>query len=372
MDKLGPSLGVIAPFDTRNWMERRYMLSTMARPWSSYLGGQHHGGYWIERLTDEWKSTFRTHNAIPCNSATSGLLATCIAVGIGPGDEVWCPVYTMSATASCAKILGARVKFIDIEPIRYSMNMNMFPGGPKPKAIIVTNLFGQGAYLRPMRSWCDSNNVVMIEDNAQAPFAMVDGTYTGTVGHIGVFSLNVHKHLQVGEGGVVVANNADVAMRIRDAINHGELRDGGRTGLNLRMNELTASVAVAQLSKGQDAVASRRELAQEMTDMVKDIPHIDGPKEDIGCFHVYYIWAARAKWPWRKQSFVAELLKRGLPINIGYSPLLNRVFKSDDRCPVAEEIEDNHIITFDICSYDPNKRQRKAMREIFKIAGEIT
>lgn len=225
MDQLKPLLGPIPPFDTRNWMERRYALSTMSQPWSGYLGGIHRGGYWIERLSDEWRSTFRVKNAIPCNSATSGLLAACLAAGVGPGDEVWCPVYTMSATAACAKILGAEVKFIDIEPVRFSMNMNNFPGGPKPKAIIVTNLFGQGAFLKPMRSWCDANGVTMIEDNAQAPFATVDGTYTGTIGHIGVFSLNVHKHLTCGEGGIVVTNDNDLALKIKDVINHGELRE---------------------------------------------------------------------------------------------------------------------------------------------------
>lgn len=368
MDKLKPSLGRMPPFDTRNWMEKRYALSTMTHPWSGYLGGIHRGGYWVERLSDEWKATFRTKFAIPCNSATSGLLGACIALGIGPGDEVWCPVYTMSATAACAKVLGATVKFIDIEPIRFSMNMNNFPGGNKPKAIIVTNLFGQGAFLQTMRSWCDTNGVTMIEDNAQAPFATVNGKYTGTIGHIGVFSLNVHKHIQAGEGGVVVTDDAERAAAIMDAVNHGELNNG-RPGLNLRMTELIASVSVAQLSKGQRAVDSRRELAQEMTDMVKDIQGITPPIEDIGCHHVYYIWAAVADVEWELITFVRECRNRGVPINAGYSPLLTEVFQSNDLCPEAASIE-RRIMTFDICSHDPTTRQRRAMREIFKIAGD--
>src|SRR5512143_4053177 len=132
----------------------------------------------------------------------------------------------MSATAACAKVLGADIVFIDIETIRFSMNMNMFAGKATPKCIIVTNLFGHPAYLTSMRSWCDSNKVWMIEDNAQSPFAMEGNRYAGTIGHIGVFSLNVHKHIQCGEGGTIVTDNDEIGIRLAEGINHGELAGG--------------------------------------------------------------------------------------------------------------------------------------------------
>jgi len=147
-----------------------------------------------------------------------------MAVGIGPGDLVWVPTYTMSATAACAKVLGAEVRYIDCEPTYFSMNMNNFPGGKKPKAIIVTNLFGHPAFLEEIKSWCLTHKVWMIEDNAQAPFAKVRDKYTGTIGHIGVWSLNIHKHITCGEGGMVGTNDPQLAQNIYDAINHGELR----------------------------------------------------------------------------------------------------------------------------------------------------
>ena len=371
MERVSPLLGPLSPFDTRGLTEKRNLATAFNRPFSGYLGGLHNGGYWVSRLEDEWKSTFRINNAIPCNSATSGLLAACIAIGISPGDEVWCPVYTMSATASCARILGANVKFFDIEPVRFSMNMNNLPGGPKPKAIIVTNLFGHPAYLEEMRSWCNANKVMMIEDNAQSPFATTNGKYSGTIGHIGVFSLNVHKHMQTGEGGIVVTNESDLALHIRDAINHGELRTPGIMGLNLRMTEQTAALAVAQLNKGHSIIADRRELALEITSMVKDIPFVLAPEEAIGCRHVYYQWAARI-YGWKRGKFIATLAKHGLPMCCGYSPLLSTIFKSSGNYPVAEKMEYEELVTFEICSYSPTNRQRKIMRDIFKIAGDET
>jgi dTDP-4-amino-4,6-dideoxygalactose transaminase len=291
-----------------------------------------------------------------------------MAVGIGPGDLVWCPAYTMSATASCAKVLGAEVRLIDCEPVTFSMNMNNFPGGRKPKAIIVTNLFGHPAYLTDIKSWCRINKVWMIEDNAQAPFSKVRDAYAGTIGDIGIFSLNIHKHIQTGEGGVVVTNDGDLALNIKDAINHGELRPG-IMGLNLRMTEPIAALACAQLSKGPAIIDGRRELALELTDMVRDFPQIKPPQELPNHRHVYYIWAAKI-WTWQREDFVRRVFELGIPLREGYSPPLHRVFNTPDSMPVAENLEDKELMTFDVCSYSPTSRQRKIMRTIFRTVAE--
>jgi len=371
MRTLNRVLGPIPAFDTVNRHELWNLNNCLNRPLSGYLGGIHKGGYWVEKLIADWCGAFRVKNAIPCNSATSGILAAFMAIGIGAGDEVWAPVTSMSATAAPAKILGANVRFLDIEDTRFSislLNLGLSKHIPiMPKALIVTNLFGHPACLRNIREWCDQNKVWMIEDNAQSILASEGNQYAGTVGHIGVFSLNVHKHLSTGEGGVVVTDDPGLALKVYDAINHGELRQG-ITGLNLRMTEPTAALAVAQLSKVGGIVAERRELAEEMTAMVKNIPWVEPPIEGKDCIHVYYIWAAKVT-KGSRHEFVESLVRHGLPMNAGYSPLLNRVFKSGGSYPVAERMEDRELITFDICSYSPTKEQRKIMWEIFDLAG---
>lgn len=343
------------------------VVRALKKPLSGYLGGIRGGGYWIERLSAEWSEAFQVRYAIPCNSATSGLLAACIAVGISPGDEVWTTCYSMSATAACALHLGAEVKFMDIEIIRYGL-WPIWYADHSPKAIIVTNLFGHPAYLHDIKICCDRYNIPLIEDNAQAPFAMENNQYTGTIGDIGVFSLNVHKHIQAGEGGVVVTNNEILANKIHRAINHGELdADNPLIGLNLRMTETTAAIACAQLAKAEKIIEGRRQLAYELTDMVKDIPWIKPPIEDEGCKSVYYLWTPRII-DGDRNSFVKELQDQGFPIRAGYSPLLTRVFNSDDPCPVAEKIEDEEIAVFEVCTYDPTAKELRRMREIIKAA----
>lgn len=367
-----PHLGPLKRFNTIGPKERQNVLDALrGRPLSGYIGGDPSGGYYIEKLKDEWAKTFCVEHAIPCNSATSGLLAACMAIGIGPGDEVWTTPYSMSATAACAKVLGAKLRFIDIEPDRFGINPKLLQGLMPPKAVIVANIFGHPAHLNKIMAWCRENNVKLIEDNAQSPMATENGDYAGTVGHIGVFSLNVHKHIQCGEGGVIVTRDAELAARLENVINHGELAFDHRiTGLNLRMTEPIAAIACAQLLRAGSIIEGRRQIGLELCDMVKGVswmkPHVDQP----GCKHVYYVWTAQVAWPHRS-ALVNRLHQAGVPIRAGYAPLLNGLFKTRDPCPVALEVDDS-IIVFEVCAYDLPRGRLDALREIVKrVTGEL-
>lgn len=355
-------LGRLPAFRTIGFNEKSNILKSLSRPLSGYLGGSEFSdGHFIRKLEWDWASAFGVINAIPCNSATSGLLAACVAVGIDRHSVVWTTPYTMSATAACAVLLGARVRFIDIEPVRYSMDIDKFPEDELPHAIIVTNLFGHPAYLSKLRRWCDSNAVIMIEDNAQSPFAMENREYTGTIGHMGVFSLNVHKHIQAGEGGIVVTDIPEYARRIRNFINHGELA-GGRAGLNLRMTEPTAAVACAQLKRAPKIIYERCELANNLSDIFSQIPWIKPSVEDKGCKHVYYLWTARV--PENRQAPLVEFMNsRGVPLRAGYSVNLCDIFDPSQDTPVAREI-DRSLVSFEVCAYSPTSTQIKTMYRI--------
>lgn len=360
-------LGPLPAFNRIGFSEAFNVLRALRSPLSGYLGGVHKSGYWCSRLESEWCLTFNTRFAVPCNSATSGLLAACMAARVGPGDEVWVSPYTMSATAAVAIVLGAKIKFIDIERVRYSINMRNFPARSNPKAIIVTNIFGHPAYLHALRLWCDSNKVVMIEDNAQSAFAMENGKYAGTIGHMGVWSLNVHKQMQSGEGGVITTEDPYFSFQLRNAINHGELYSGLAPdipiiGLNLRMTEPVAAIACAQLKKGPSIIAEKRELSEEITDMFSQVRHYVLPHDDIGCRHSYYVWAGR--FP-NRDALVAALQKRGFPIHAGYATILTTVFDPSQLCPEAERI-DKDIVTYEMCAYRPRKKHLRLMREIIK------
>lgn len=348
--------------------EQANLSHALKRPLSGYLGGKSKGGYWTTRLADEWSNTFGCRYSVPCNSATSGLLAACMAAGIGEGDVVWVSDYTMSASATCAMVLGATVKFMDIDPVYFCL---LEENGPKPTAIIVTNLFGCPADLIKLRQFCDRHGVLLIEDNAQAPFARIDGRYTGTIGHIGVFSLNVHKHLQAGEGGVIVTDDPQLAHRLDCAINHGELmRTDPYIGLNLRMTEPIAAIASAQLKKGPSIVETRIHLAHAITRCFEGIDFVEPPAVREGTDHVFYLWAGKIKGDdarRRRARFLAALQERGVPFRVGYSTPLHRLFSPVEDGPLYEvtnEMEDERLFCFEICAFDPKAHHLKLMKRI--------
>ncbi len=153
----GQALDPLPKYWTIGRDEQYNLNKAMKRSLSGYIGGYPSTGYWINQLSDDWRAEFNVNFAIPCNSATSGLMAACMAADIGPGDEVWVSTYTMSATATCAMILGATVRFVDIDPEFFCINVACRPNS-LPKAIIVTNLFGCAAELPLIRSLFDIHN----------------------------------------------------------------------------------------------------------------------------------------------------------------------------------------------------------------------
>jgi perosamine synthetase len=351
--------------------ERLNLKAAMKRPLSGYIGGKPSEGYWVNELSDRWRDVFGCAFAVPCNSGTSGLMAACLAADLGTGDEVWVSSYTMSATATCAMMLGCTVKFMDIEPEFFCLITTLYR--PMPKAIIVTNLFGCTAMLPQLRSFCDQFNIIMIEDNAQAPFATCGGAFAGIIGHMGVFSLNVHKHLQCGEGGVIVTNDPRYGEELEWRINHGELAPTKyqyrvqQMGGNFRMTEPIAAIACGQLAKGAKLVQSRIALAEKITYLFKDIPFVIPPAKRFGEVHSFYMWAGKIDGPNARDirlAFVTALKKRGVPFQIGYSKPLHKLFGEIEPLPVVEEMENDRLFTFEICAYDPRAHHLKLMRDI--------
>lgn len=375
----GGTLEPLPLYHTIGKAEHDNVLKALKQPLSGYVGGHPTQGYWVKKLAEDWGRAFGVLYAIPCNSATSGLLAACMAAGIGHGDEVWVSTYTMSATAAAPMILGAKVHFVDIDPTYFCFLSNSTFQQPAPKAIIVTNLFGCAARLPGLRHWCDINHVILIEDNAQAPFATIGGKLTGTIGHMGVFSLNIHKHMQCGEGGVIVTNDASYAASLEGRINHGELTpglEGAILGGNFRMTEVTAAIACAQLKKGFSLVESRIDLAETISRIFREVDFVEPPVKRLGEVHAYYLWAGKIRGDGARDirdKFVTALVGRGVPFRSAYSPLLHRLFGEDVGLPVAEDMEDNRLFTFEVCAYDPKTHHLNRMRDIIlEEADEIS
>jgi perosamine synthetase len=367
-------IGPLTPFNSFGAYERAvvenfvYTAQEFGWPLSGFLAGEQRGGDNVRLLEDTWAAKFGVKHAIACNSATSGLLAAADAVGLDHESVYACPTLTMSATVAAPRVLGATPSFIDAESVYYGMQLPLMKR--RPHAVFITSLFGHPANLLPLRQWCDENDIYMIEDAAQAPFAMDNGKYVGTIGHIGVFSFNVHKPLQAGEGGMIVTNEDRLAERLRGFINHGE-HLGQDAGLNLRMTEISAAIALVQLRRATEIIGGRVAQAEALLSAINTvIPGIFGPHIRSHCTHVYY--ALSFQIAERRAEFCELLRRQGVPVTEGYT-LAHRLpafgkFKRD--LPEAERLHDRSLFYFENCAWDLTAEQIGDIGAAFRLAAE--
>ncbi len=297
---------------------------------SDFVGGpgpSFDGGARVRDLDQSWAAYFDVGHAVSVNSATSGLHAALVASGAGPGDEVIVPPLTMSATATAIVMAGGCPVFVDVEedtgcldPARVEAAI-----GPRTKAVIVVNLFGGPAKLSRLRRLADAHGLILIEDNAQGPGGRHEGRPLGTIGHLGVFSLNCHKTIQCGEGGVVVTSDPRLARRIRLVRNHGEnliepeswSEDADVVGCNYRLTELQAAIASVQLDRLEELTEPRIAIADKLTSRLGRFSCLRTPQVAAGDRHVYYvypIWFSAVTAGMPKDKFVRALAAEGAPV----------------------------------------------------------
>ncbi len=274
---------------------------------SQYLGawtGDFLGGPTVRAFEKAWCEAIGVKHAISVNSNTSGLFTAVGAIGIQPGDEVIVSPYTMSASAIAPLVYGGVPVFADIDPSNYCMDPASIESRitPRTRAILVVHIFGHPADMDPIMDLARKHNLIVIEDCAQAPMGKYKGRNVGTIGDLGVFSLNYHKHIHTGEGGVITTNNDRFADRCQMIRNHGEnvTDPKGETdltnliGFNYRMTEVECAIGIEQLKKLPSLLQQRLENVAFLNEKLSGFPAFDilaMPGE--GSVNTYYVYPVR-------------------------------------------------------------------------------
>lgn len=368
---------------------------------SQYLGEwdpDFYGGPKVKEFEHRWSDHFRVNHSISINSCTSGLMVAVGAIGVEPGDEVIVSPWTMTATATSILVWNAIPVFADIEDETFNLDPVSVEGNitPYTKAIVVTNIFGHAARLNEIMSIAKKYNLKVIEDNAQAPNALYHGKYTGTIADIGVFSLNYHKHIHTGEGGVSVTDNDKLAERMQLIRNHAEAVVEGKgvtnlvnmIGFNFRMPEMEAAIGIEQLKKLQFFVEEKVELANMLNDGLKDLKGLRIPIVKENCTHVYYSYPLIVddnRTGVARDKIFEALKAEGIPalankcVNLHLLPMYQRkiaygsngfpwtaeVYKGNVSyekgiCPVSESMDESRFMTIGITlfKFDEQKIQK--------------
>jgi len=342
---------------------------------SKFLGTWHDdffGGPEVQALEIEWAEYFGVKHAISVNSATSGLHCAVGAVDVQPGEEVIVTGLSMSCSATAPLIFNAIPVFADINSDDFCLDPKSIEEKitHRTSAIIVVNMFGHPHDAEAIASIARRHDLRVIEDNAQGPGATYRGKYAGTLTDVGVFSLNYHKHIHCGEGGIVVTDDDDIADRVRLIRNHAEaVVDGmGRTdlsnliGFNFRLSEIAAAIARCQLKKLEPLLIQRQNNCHYLNHELDRIPAIKPVKVREHCTHAYYVQpfkfnekeagVHRDKF---LEAVVAELPtielreSEGVKIYYGYKPLYllpmfqNKIAYGSNGCPFVAPWYDGEV-----------------------------
>jgi perosamine synthetase len=368
-----------------------------------------YGGEQIQAFEKEWALYFGVKHAVTVNSNTSGLIAAIGSLGIEPGDEIIVSPWTMCATATSILVWNAIPVFADIEPETYNLDPASIKSKitPYTKAIIVTDIFGHAADLEAIMDIAQKNKLKVIEDCAQAPGAFYKKKYVGTIADIGIFSLNYHKHIHTGEGGVCVTNNSNFAERIQLIRNHAEAVVGDKgvsdlsnmIGFNFRMTEIEAAIGREQLKKLAILVEQRIRAANRLTEGLLGLKGVTLPIVKQECTHVYYVYPIRyqqVEVGVCRDRIVEALIAEGVSVSNSYAnlhllPLFQKkqafgkngfpwsasfykgtVSYKKGICPVAESLNDSEYIGIGMCEYSYSDEQIDLMITAFhKVWGSL-
>ncbi len=298
------------PFPDRKTMgeaEKRAALRVLdSDVLSGFLGAggaAFNGGEEVKKFERAWADKYGFKHAISVNSWTSGLMVAVGAVGVEPGDEVICSPYTMSASATAALFYGGVPVFADLDPANYCLDPVSIEARitERTKAIIVVHLFGGPANMDAIMEIARPRGIKVIEDAAQAPGVYYKGRPVGAIGDIGGFSLNYHKHIHAGEGGVLVTNDDELAARSQLIRNHGENaldmfnldNLSNVIGGNYRFTEIQAAIAYEQFQKLESLLEHRQMLAGYLNERLGAIDGLAVPTVEEGSTHAYYMYPLR-------------------------------------------------------------------------------
>ena len=304
------------------------------------------GGKW-GRLAGDRVRTFEERFAA-CQGAAHGvavvngsvaLRIALLAAGIEAGDEVVVPPYTFSATAMSVVEANGIAVFADIAEDTGCLDPDAFAGAitARTRAVIPVHLGGQAADMERICAIAKAHGIAVIEDAAHAHGARYRGRGLGAVGDMGCFSFQASKNLTAGEGGIILANDPDLAERCHSIHHCGRARGGGwyehrMLGSNYRLGELQAALLLSQLERLEEQTERRNANGIYLNGQLARIrgirPMARGLGEDRHSYHLYLFRYEREAFGGAPRSrFVAALAAEGVPCSEGYTlPLYRQEF----------------------------------------------
>ena len=397
------------PQSTIDEQERRAVLEVLESGVLSQFLGEWHadfmGGPRVRACEEAFAQRLGAEHAVAVNSATTGLQVALAAAGIGPGDEVIVSPYTMSASAAVIVLQNAIPVFADVEDETFGLDPASVEERitDRTRAVMVTHLFGHPARMDGLLELAEQHDLAIVEDAAQSIGATWNGRETGTLGAAGVLSLNYHKIVHSGEGGIVLTDDDELATRARLSRNHGEvvvdetdLPDIVNTiGSNFRMTEIDAAIAITQLGKLDGLLAQRRRIARYLIERLDALAGIEPATIRAESTHSFYVFPMKLELEeldgLERGDIARALAAEGIPVSEGYvrplylQPMYQQrigrgalgcpwtcghwnghVSYEPGICPVTERLYERELLLADVCRQPLTLEDAKDVADAFE------
>jgi len=306
-------------------LETEYVTSAIKSRWVSSTGK------YITLFEKEFaKKVSKTKFAFTVNSGTSAMHICLLSLGIGKGDEVILPSFTMIATANAVTYTGAKPVLVDSDPVTWNIDTQKIENKitKKTKAIIVVHTYGLPCDMTAIKKLARKYNLWIIEDAAEAHGAEFKKKKVGSLGDVAAFSFFANKLITTGEGGMVTTNNIQIAKRIVKFRNNGYGEDRHfwhkYIGYGYRMSNLQAALGFAQTERFSRALGKRRKNARLYMKLLSGVPGISFPVEPRGyknSFWMFGIVIDKEKFGVNKNELRKYLANKGIETRSFFIPI---------------------------------------------------
>ena len=257
--------------------EKRYLNECIDTGWISSEGP------FIEKFERQFAATTDRRHGIAVSNGTAALDAAVEALGIGPGDEVILPTFTIISCIGQIVRAGAKPVLVDSHPETWNMDVSQIESKitPRTRAIMVVHIYGLPVDMDPVLDIARRHGLKIIEDAAQMAGQTYGGRPCGSFGDLSTFSFYPNKHITTGEGGMIVTDDdalADTCRSLRNLCFQADKRFvHERLGWNLRMTNMQAALGLAQLERLEESVARKRRMGARYDALLAGLPHAQLP-----------------------------------------------------------------------------------------------
>jgi len=299
---------------------------------------------------DRFSQFIGSKYACTVSSGTAGLHLAVKTLGLKPGDEVITTPFSFIASSNCLLFEKVKPVFVDIEETTFNIDATLIPQAisHKTKGLLTVDIFGQTPDYDPIIRIAKKHNFKIIEDACESVGAKYKGKMAGTFGNIGVFAFYPNKQMTTGEGGIIVTSKKSIWQACQSLKNQGRALNDQfmlhqSVGYNYRMDDLSASLGITQLSKLNWMIQQKDKIAKLYTEELKKHPHIITPKTGDNRTNSWFVYVIRVT-NGKRDSLIADLANKGintrpyLPV-IHLQPFMKKMFKyKPGDFPVAEKI----------------------------------